>query len=182
MRKSISLLLAIVVATNTLAFPMMLPKADAQPKEVVKEIRQEPIVVPKVEPPKVEVPKVEVVEEVPKVEPVKPEPKVERVYYDVELTGYDSCTYCTGSTKGITASGKKASQGTIATPRNIPLGTLISINGEPYRAEDRGGAIVVRSDGVYVFDVWFPTHKQALNFGRVHAKMYEENGIYYIEY
>lgn len=146
--------------------------------------------VPKLEIPKEVIPKEEIVkediikEEIPKeeiIEPIVDIPKVERKYISVELTGYCSCKYCSSGT-GVTASGVQASQGTIATPKVIPMGTSIIINGEPYRAEDRGGSIIVNGKGTYIFDVWFPSHKQALDFGRVKARMYIEDGKYFIEY
>ena len=135
--------------------------------------------------PKLEIPKEEIVkEEIPNeeiIEPIVDIPKVERKYTSVELTAYCSCKYCSSGT-GVTASGVQASQGTIATPKVIPMGTSIIINGEPYRAEDRGGSIIVNGNGTYIFDVWFPSHKQALDFGRVKARMYIEDGKYFIEY
>ena len=151
--------------------------------------------VPKLEIPKEELPKEEIVkeeiikeeivkEEIPKeeiIEPIVDIPKVERKYTSVELTAYCSCKYCSSGT-GVTASGVQASQGTIATPKVIPMGTSIIINGEPYRAEDRGGSIIVNGNGTYIFDIWFPSHKQALDFGRVKARMYIEDGKYFIEY
>lgn len=103
-------------------------------------------------------------------------------YVDVELTAYDNCYACTQSGKGITASGVRASRGTVATPKNIKFGTSVYINGVLHRSEDRGGAIVVKSNGAYVIDVWMPTHAQTVKFGRKHGKMYKENGNYYIKY
>lgn len=114
--------------------------------------------------------------QMPKEEPVQPE------YISVELTGYCNCYKCTQSGKGITASGVRASRGTIAVPTSIKLGSQVFINGKEHRAEDTGGAIIVKNNGTYVFDVWFPTHQQALDFGRVKAKMHVEDGKYYIEY
>lgn len=91
----------------------------------------------------------------------------------VELTGYCNCYYCTQSEKGITAMGTQTRIGVIATPQEIPLGTNLYIpflkeykNDGIFTAEDRGGAIQRKSDGTYIIDVWFPTHEQALEFGR----------------
>jgi 3D (Asp-Asp-Asp) domain-containing protein len=100
----------------------------------------------------------------------------------VELTGYDNDYACTQSGKGITASGIRASRGTIAVPSNIPLKTTFYINGKEHKALDRGGAIKVKEDGTYVIDVWFPTHKEATEFGRKKGIMYKKDNIYYIEY
>lgn len=132
----------------------------------------------------------------PIVQPPKPEPKViitakrhaeiktQRTYIKVELTAYCNCYKCTQNSKdkGRTASGTTAHKGTIAAPRNIPYGTKFIINGKEYTVEDRGGAIVARKDGVYVFDIWVPTHKDTIKFGRVKTQMYLENGKYYINY
>jgi 3D (Asp-Asp-Asp) domain-containing protein len=100
----------------------------------------------------------------------------------VILTGYDNDYACTQSGKGITASGVRASRGTIAVPSNIPLKTTFYINGKEHKALDRGGAIKVKEDGTYVIDVWFPTHKEATEFGRKKGIMYKKDNIYYIEY
>jgi 3D (Asp-Asp-Asp) domain-containing protein len=108
--------------------------------------------------------------------------KASRVYIEVELTAYTSDIESCGKTDGVTASGRIASRGTVAAPKIIKLGTSVFINGSPCRAEDRGGAIIVKPDGKYIFDVWMPTRKQAKEFGRVKAKMYKENGKYFIEY
>lgn len=114
---------------------------------------------------------------------VKPKEQEEKItYMPVELTAYDNDYACTKNGNGITASGVRASRGTIAVPKNIKLGSEIYINGEQYRAEDRGGAIKVRSDGTYVFDVWQPSHEAALKFGRKRGTMYVKDGKYYIEY
>lgn len=99
----------------------------------------------------------------------------------VILTGYDNDYECTQSGKGITASGVKASRGTIASPSNIPFNTVIYINGEKHVVLDRGGAIKVINN-VYHFDVWFPSHKEALRFGKKEGMMYKIDNIYYIEY
>ena len=104
-------------------------------------------------------------------------------YFKVELTAYCNCYICTQNTsnKGHTASGVIASRGTLAVPRNIPFGTIIYINGEPCRAEDRGGAIKV-SNETYVIDVWMQSHQEALKFGRVKTKMYFDGEKYFINY
>lgn len=98
---------------------------------------------------------------------------------NVELTGYCNCSYCTQSGAGVTASGTTTRIGTIATPKEIPLGTKLEIpyltyykNDATFEALDRGGAIKTKSDGTYIIDVWFPTHQQALDFGRVKTKAY----------
>ncbi len=85
-------------------------------------------------------------------------------------TAYCSCKKCCDkdpSSKwyGITASGRKARWGTVAVDRRvIGLGTRLKIEGFPktiFRADDVGGAI----KGNHV-DLWFPSHRKALEFGR----------------
>ncbi|MGR3303398.1 MAG: 3D domain-containing protein [Candidatus Scalindua sp.] len=85
-------------------------------------------------------------------------------------TAYCSCKKCCNkdpSSKwyGITASGRKAGWGTVAVDRRlIALGSRLRIEGFPktiFRADDVGGAI----KGKHI-DVWFPTHRKALEFGR----------------
>jgi 3D (Asp-Asp-Asp) domain-containing protein len=71
-------------------------------------------------------------------------------------------------------------------PKSIPLGTEIEIvnapkSVHPYRiADDRGGAIKIKN-GIYHFDVWFKTHKEALQFGRKKAVMYYKDNKIFIE-
>lgn len=57
------------------------------------------------------------------------------------ITGYDPhCAHCCGKTNGITASGNPAEFGTSAGCNNLPLGTIIYIEGYgTYRIDDRGG-------------------------------------------
>lgn len=57
------------------------------------------------------------------------------------ITGYDPhCAHCCGKTNGITASGNQAEFGTSAGCNNLPLGTIIYIEGYgTYRIDDRGG-------------------------------------------
>ena len=69
--------------------------------------------------------------------------------------------------------------GTIAVPKNIPLGSKIYIpdlkdykDDGIFDAEDRGGAVKVKSDGTYIIDVWLPTHEQVKEFGRKKTTVY----------
>lgn len=86
-----------------------------------------------------------------------------------KLTAYCACSKCCGKSDGITASGTKAKQGrTIAVdPKQIPYGTKVVINGHTYTAEDCGGGI-----GKNRIDVFFDSHKEALNFGVQHAEVF----------
>lgn len=97
----------------------------------------------------------------------------------VKLTAYCNCKYCTGSGRGITASGDEAGKGTLAAPKQLPLYTKVFIDGQSFTVKDRGGAIKIKS-GMYVFDVWQPTHKQALKYGVKYGKMYKHGDAYFI--
>jgi len=85
-------------------------------------------------------------------------------------TAYCSCKKCcdkdpSNKWYGITASGRKAGWGTVAVDRRlIKLGSRLRIEGFPktvFRADDVGGAI----KGKHI-DLWFPSHRKALEFGR----------------
>jgi len=101
----------------------------------------------------------------------QPSSKLEALFdgYDVILmnvSAYCPCEKCCGEfADGITASGKPAEGFLVAAPPNIPFGTMLSIpgynNGLPVPVLDRGGAIKGNK-----LDVFFPTHQEALNWGR----------------
>ena len=85
-------------------------------------------------------------------------------------TAYCSCKKCcdkdpSNKWYGITASGRKARWGTVAVDRRlIKLGSRLRIEGFPdtvFRADDVGGAIKGKR-----IDLWFPSHRKALEFGR----------------
>ena len=81
----------------------------------------------------------------------------------VTVTAYCACKICCGkNAKGITAAGTRPMQGrTVAAPRTIPLGTRIHIEGIGWRTvEDRTAR---RYDGRV--DIYFASHKDALNWG-----------------
>lgn len=97
----------------------------------------------------------------------------------VELTGYCNCSYCSGGWGSRTAMGTRNRVGVIAMPKEIELGSKVSIpalnwykSDNTFSVEDRGGAVVKKSNGAYVVDVWFPTHAEALKLGRVKTKAY----------
>jgi 3D (Asp-Asp-Asp) domain-containing protein len=103
----------------------------------------------------------------------------------VLVTGYCNCEKCCGWKKswfgfgkpvydygpnkgkpkkvGVTASGIEASAGTVAAdPKVFKFGTRLEIPGYGIgRVEDVGGAIKGRH-----IDLWFPSHKEALKWGR----------------
>lgn len=84
---------------------------------------------------------------------------------EMEVTAYCGCEICCGSyADGITASGYKLQNGSkiIAAPADIPFGTKIYIPGYGLATvEDRGGSIKGNC-----LDVYFHTHKEALEWGR----------------
>ena len=57
------------------------------------------------------------------------------------VTGYDPhCSHCCGKTNGVTASGRQAEFGTTVGVNNLPLGTMIYLDGYGiFRVDDRGG-------------------------------------------
>lgn len=89
---------------------------------------------------------------------------------DVKVTAYCSCAQCcnkaSGAGDGVTASGSKASEGTLAVdPKAIPMGSSIAIktaNGTTISgtAKDTGGTV----KGKHI-DVWLADHQAAKNFG-----------------
>lgn len=89
----------------------------------------------------------------------------------VKVTGYCPCSDCCGEwaylNPGITASGTVAKYGTIAAPSSIPFGTKMKIEGYGdtiFTVEDTGSAVVYEN-GIYVIDMWMPTHEQAYAVG-----------------
>lgn len=101
----------------------------------------------------------------------------------LETTGYCKCGKCCGWERnwrfqpvfaygprkgrpkavGITATGTRARLGTIAADTNVyPFGTIMHIPGYGWgRVEDVGGTI----KGKHI-DLYFPSHKKALKWGR----------------
>jgi 3D (Asp-Asp-Asp) domain-containing protein len=78
-------------------------------------------------------------------------------------TWYGKPVYSGGALKvGITASGSRATRGTLAADPKTPFGTIIYVPGYGYgRVEDRGSGIV----GDHI-DLYFHTHRQAKQWGR----------------
>lgn len=116
----------------------------------------------------------------------KPEPKSNEVYAEpigkpikAELTAYCNCPICSDNWGSKTAMGTSTRLGVIAVPTTISLGSKVYIphlkflkSDGIFSAEDRGGAIKVKADGTHVIDVWFPSHSEALKFGRVKTTIY----------
>ncbi len=87
-----------------------------------------------------------------------------------KITFYCSCAKCCGHSHGITASGKKATEGrTIAVDTSkIPLGSKVYIEGfGDFIAEDRGGAIKNNK-----IDIYLNSHSQCLKMGVKYANVY----------
>lgn len=107
-----------------------------------------------------------------------PTPKIEKVSENslrslgkFKLTAYCPCKKCNGKwAGGITSTGVTAKAGrTIAVdPKKIPYGTEVTIDGYGVRiAEDCGGAIKGNR-----IDVFFDTHKEAMDFGVQYAEVF----------
>ena len=91
---------------------------------------------------------------------VMPPPAFDLV--EMNVSAYCVCEKCCGRfADGITASGKPAVGLICAAPPEYPFGTEFEVDGVVYVVEDRGGAIT--GDRL---DLLFPTHEEALEFGR----------------
>lgn len=82
--------------------------------------------------------------------------------FTINASAYTAAADECGKSDGITASGIKVHEGTLACPPQYPFGTKIKIEGYgKFTCEDRGGAIKGNK-----FDIYMPTKKQAFAFGR----------------
>jgi len=77
------------------------------------------------------------------------------------VTAYTPAPEETDDTPEIMASGAKVYKGAIACPRNIKLGTIVEIDGQTYRCEDRTH---LKYNGR--FDILMFSKKEAKEFGR----------------
>jgi len=89
-------------------------------------------------------------------------------YADNELVDFHATAYCL---KGRTASGINTRPGMIAAdPSVLPLGTVVHLRAGRYTGTytvmDTGGRIKGR-----LVDVYVPTHREALEFGRQKVKI-----------
>lgn len=98
---------------------------------------------------------------------------------NVELTAYCNDEQCSGKWGGTTTMGTETRLGVVAAPSSISLGSKLYIpdlsyykNDAVFNVEDRGGAVKMKDDGTYIIDVWFPTHEQVEQFGRVRTTAY----------
>jgi 3D (Asp-Asp-Asp) domain-containing protein len=82
---------------------------------------------------------------------------------EMNVSGYCQNECCCGEwADGFTASGVPATGKLIAAPRNYAFGTVMEVPGYGRAVvRDRGGAIKGNK-----IDLLFPTHQEALNFGR----------------
>ncbi len=78
-----------------------------------------------------------------------------------ETTMYNPVPEQTDGDPDIMASGKRVYIGAIACPREIPLGSIVEIEGEYYICEDR---TAVKHNGV--FDILSFSEGEAKNYGR----------------
>lgn len=121
------------------------------------------------------------VEPVAELEPaLEPEPELISLG-EFKLTAYCSCSRCCshwaynrpvdedGKEIVIGAAGEPLTAGySIAVdPKVIPYGTVLIIDGKEYEAQDCGGAIKNKR-----IDVYFNSHKEALEFGVQYAEIF----------
>lgn len=79
------------------------------------------------------------------------------------IVAYCACLQCCGKTDGITASGARVTSGVTAAMNGVPFGTQLKIDGVGTRiVQDR----MARRFGPTHIDLYFPSHKQAREFGR----------------
>ncbi len=94
------------------------------------------------------------------------------------ITAYCNCKQCTGKSigdrgYGITASGKLTCKGCCAC-NWLPFGKKLNIEGlGEFTVMDRGARSLFGSkkNQIKHIDIWFLTHKEALNFGRKYKKV-----------
>ena len=107
------------------------------------------------------------------------ESKLRKVTGGARITGYCACEKCCpGTSDGVTATGTKAQEGrTVAVdPSVIPYGTKLMIkgpngewlnNGQPFIAEDCGGAI-----DNYDVDIYYDSHNEAYRGTKYNCEIY----------
>ena len=88
------------------------------------------------------------------------------------ITAYCPCKRCSEQWGNRTSTGVIAKEGrTIAVdPKVIPYGTIITINGKEYVAEDCGGKIKEKR-----IDIYFENHSAARQFGVQYIEVYIKN-------
>ena len=88
----------------------------------------------------------------------------------MNVSAYCPCEKCCGKfADGFTASGVPAAGKIAAAPRDVPFGTVLDVPGYGRASvQDRGGAITGNK-----IDVLFPTHQEALEWGRQYLMVTE---------
>lgn len=95
------------------------------------------------------------------------EPQAHTYTYVAEVSAYTASDDECGNSEGITASGTYVKQGrTIAVPSWIPFGTIVTIDGHEYVAEDHGGDIQNNR-----IDIYMENKSDALKFGRKYMEV-----------
>lgn len=166
----ISACLGLLVATLAVAWSYR-----NQPIEPVPEVQEVPIVeevVPEpIEPVEVEPEPLDPPEPIIEIEPIEPE-----YLGEFTITAYCACAKCCGiwaskRPDGIVygASGVELTPGySIAVdPTVIPYGTIVSLDGKEYIAQDCGGAIKGNK-----IDLYMATHEEAVEWGKQYHDVY----------
>ena len=93
--------------------------------------------------------------------------ETERYSFVAEVTAYTASDDECGKHDEITASGTYATEGrTIAVPSWIPFGTIVTIDGHEYVAEDHGGDIQNNR-----IDIYMENKSDAIEFGRKYMEV-----------
>ena len=110
----------------------------------------------------------------------KPPEKKNYKIVEMEVTAYCRCKICCEEcADGVTSIGRDAkTKGIAADPKFIPYGTVLEVPGYgKFEVDDTGRDMRKAAKlGKYHIDVRFPTHKEALEWGRrkkVKVKIYE---------
>ena len=86
--------------------------------------------------------------------------------FAINASAYTASADECGNSKGITSSGIKVHEGTLACPPQFPFGVKVKIDGMgTFVCEDRGGAIKGNH-----FDIYMETKGEAFDFGRRHLQ------------
>lgn len=85
-----------------------------------------------------------------------------------KITGYCSCSKCTGGHTTTYAGTTPQPNHTISADLNLfPLGTRLMINGTVYTVEDKGSAVQGNK-----LDIYYASHNEALNAGTYTAEVF----------
>lgn len=83
------------------------------------------------------------------------------------ITAYCGCKRCCGKSDGITASGRKATQGRTVAINWLPFGSRVKIGPKVYIVEDRGAKSLfgTKNRPIKHADIFFDSHEEARRFG-----------------